>query len=87
MVVRLYLGFKSPPLRSFTNLTAMKIKAKNPAKTDFKKDKLQHNYFDIMINENGDIHIEPWDAVLDEIFVNKNKKILNKDIKIYRYCG
>lgn len=59
-----------------------KIPKNNPKKTN-----PQHNYFDIIINENGDIHFEPWDELWNDIFKKNSKSLNNKNIKIYKYCG
>gem|GEM_PF-3681851 len=56
-------------------------------KSNLNKKNLRHNYFDIIINENGDIHIEPWDELWGKVFKKNTKLLKNSDTKIYKYCG
>ncbi|MDD4954771.1 MAG: hypothetical protein PHP17_01880 [Candidatus Omnitrophica bacterium] len=66
---------------------SIKIICRKFSKSSFNKKNPRHNYFDIIINENGSIHVEPWDELWGDVFKKTNKSSKAKDIKIYKYCG
>jgi hypothetical protein len=58
---------------------------KRVSNNSFKKDVFLPCYFDIIIDNEGNVRIEPWDELLENIF--RKSKTYRKSVKIYRYCG